>query len=204
MTCEIVDIGPDTVGSLITTITEFIKTGPISPGTLTTVPRVKVEYAFTDRPARSEITPFFSGSATGTISTNACATPNITVDMGSHKSTEMSGIGTSTSSTNFNIALNNCPADITAIKYQIDAVTSVLDAANAVVALDGSSSAKGVGVQLLNNAGNVQTLGVENTLAGVNGASSYTIPLRARYRQTEGSVRGGTANSSMTFSILYP
>ncbi|WP_143010639.1 fimbrial protein [Cupriavidus necator] len=75
--------------------------------------------------------------------------------VGTHQNKEFAGPGTYTSSPGFNIALNNCPAGMTSVSYRIDAVTPALDAANSVVSLDASSTASGIGVQLLDHSGNV-------------------------------------------------
>ena len=92
-----------------------------------------------------------------------------------------------------------------AIHYQIDAVTPIVDNANAVVDLDGSSSAAGIGVQLLDGDGNPAILGTKRPFAGYNGATggNYTIPMRARYRQTGDTITPGSANSAVTFTMSY-
>ncbi|WP_322061195.1 fimbrial protein [Paraburkholderia sp. J63] len=90
----------------------------------------------------------------------------------------------------FTIDLNDCPAGLgqygLAIQYEIDANTTILDSTNAVVALDGTSSATGVGIQLLDGNGNPFPLGQVVALNGYNPATggSHTVPLRARYYQT--------------------
>jgi len=78
------------------------------------------------------------------IAVSACTTPDVPVTLGPHASTELKGANTFGSSTSFNINLNNCPAGMNSIQYSIDPVTSVLNSAQSVVALDASSSATGV------------------------------------------------------------
>ncbi|MGX6567415.1 hypothetical protein [Cupriavidus necator] len=51
------------------------------------------------------------------------------------------------------------------MSYRIDAVTPALDAANSVVSLDASSTASGIGVQLLDDSGNVFPLGTTKVLS---------------------------------------
>jgi major type 1 subunit fimbrin (pilin) len=95
---------------------------------------------------------------------------------------------------------------MTGIEYRIDPVTTVLDSAQSVVALDGSSSASGTGVQLLDSTGtHAFPLGQSVRFNDYNPATggSYGIPLQARYYQTGASIGVGTANTSMTFTMTY-
>ena len=105
-------------------------------------------------------------------------------------------------------SLNSCPAGMNTVQYRIDPVTSVLNSAQSVVALDNSastSSATGVGVQLLDGNGAVFPLSTYKTFAGYDktNGGSYTIPFKARYYQTATRVTPGAANTSMTFTMLY-
>ncbi len=138
----------------------------------------------------------------------ACTTPDVTVALGTHPQSEMSGLNTYTSSTSFNVSLNNCPAGMNTVQYRIDPVTSVLNSGQSVVALDnssGTSSATGVGVQLLDGNGAVFPLSTYKTFASYDktNGGSYAIPFKARYYQTAARVTPGAANTSMTFTMLY-
>jgi major type 1 subunit fimbrin (pilin) len=142
---------------------------------------------------------------TTTIAPRSCTTPDVTVDLGSHKSSEFTGVGSTTAPVNVNIALNACPAGMNSVQYRIDPVTTVIDRTQSIVALDGSSSASGVGVQLLNSAGTAAfPLSSYQTFSGYNKSTggSFTIPLKARYYRT-GAISEGTANTAMTFTMLY-
>ncbi|RDK08675.1 type 1 fimbrial protein [Cupriavidus lacunae] len=163
-----------------------------------------MSYALNNQTGTWPLNNMYSGSATGTIGVGACLTPDVTADLGTHDSKEFSGQGSAASATAFNIALNNCPSGIGSVKYQVDAVTSVLDASKSVVALTATSTATGVGVQVLDNAGNVLPLGQPIAFAGYNSSGgNFTIPLKARYYQTGSRVTGGTADSAMTFTMNY-
>ncbi|RDI99213.1 type 1 fimbrial protein [Dyella solisilvae] len=136
----------------------------------------------------------------------ACTTPNVVVRLGKHMQSEFMGEGYTTAAVRFQIDLNNCPAGMTSIAYRIDAATTVLDATQSVVALDGSSSATGVGVQLLDGSGTTSfPLGRAVNFEGYDphAGGSYSIPLKARYYQTGSSVGVGPANTSMTFTMIY-
>lgn len=144
-----------------------------------------------------------------TIQVAACTTPDVLVKLGSHSPNEagLASIGGTTQAVAFNVNLNSCPAGMNSIQYRIEPTTTVINSAQSVVALDSSSSASGVGVQLLNGAGaaaaplsttTFQTFsGYFKTLGG-----SYTIPFQARYYRT-GNITPGTANTSMTFTMQY-
>lgn len=136
----------------------------------------------------------------------ACTTPDVVVSLGKHVQTEFTGADPASKAVSFNISLNGCPAGMNSIEYRIDPVTKVLDGAQSVVALDGSSSATGVGVQLLDSTGTTPfPLGREVIFSEYNSAmgGSYTIPLKARYYRTDASIGVGTANTSMTFTMTY-
>jgi major type 1 subunit fimbrin (pilin) len=178
-----------------------------------------VEVVVTGRPGSGQI----NGAVTATVTLDSllvtnittttftatalsCVTPNVTVPLGTHNSSELQGVGTGTAAVTFNLSLNSCPAGLYSIKYQIDPTTAVVgNATNGVVALDASSTATGVGVQLLNNSGVAFALGSQQTFSGYSFATggSYTIPLKARYYQTGAKVGPGTANTSMTFTMNY-
>ncbi|NML33937.1 type 1 fimbrial protein [Paraburkholderia sp. G-4-1-8] len=149
------------------------------------------------------------------IVTPSCTTPDVNVVMSSIKQSELKGVGTSAGTTSFNIALNSCPAGMNSIQYEIDPATTVVSSTDAVIALDGSSTATGIGLQLLDNDGNPLTAakGFQSaaTLGSAPGSSTYnsstggdyTIPLKVRYYQTGTPVGPGTANSEMTFTMTY-
>ncbi len=135
----------------------------------------------------------------------ACTTPDVTIPLGDHLQSEFTGVNSFSSSTSFNIALTNCPAGMKSVTYRIDPTTTVLNASKSVVALDGSSTATGVGVQLLDGTGAVFPLSTVKTFSGyvTSTGGSYTIPLRARYYQTAAAITPGPANTSMTVTMQY-
>ncbi|WP_458722451.1 fimbrial protein [Pseudomonas brenneri] len=127
----------------------------------------------------------------GTYSTNV---PSWTSQSGTYPS----GVGTSGS------------RDNNSLMFRIDAARVAINAPNGVLSLDpsatdGAPAASGVGIQIAtpNNApvpfGKNQSSGLSlRTSEG-----SYSIPLRARYLQTEKQVTPGPANASATFTITY-
>jgi major type 1 subunit fimbrin (pilin) len=179
---------------------QLVVTGPITPGQV--VPAGKAGYI---QYGTLETFDMVLGNPI-TLVPVGCNTPNVTVNLGSHRITELKGVGTYTASTSFNIALNSCPANMNSIRYEIDAVTPVVNSPNSVVALSSSpSSAAGVGVQILDGNGNPFPLDQPVTLSGYTPATggSYSVPLQARYYQTAASVTPGWANSLLTFTMFY-
>jgi major type 1 subunit fimbrin (pilin) len=136
------------------------------------------------------------------VISQACVTPDVIVPMGQHLPSELAG--GFTASVGFNISLNSCPAGMNSIQYRIDPMTAVLNSAQSVVALDSSSTATGVGVQLLDGTGAVFPISTLQTFSGYNPSSggNYTIPMRARYYRT-GTITPGPANTSMTITMQY-
>lgn len=133
-----------------------------------------------------------------------CTTPSITVPMGVRKSSDFNGIGTRLSPTGFTINLNACPAGINSIKYRLDSTTTVTNPAASVVALSTDSIAEGVGVQILDNMDNPFPLGVDTVLSNYNDTGgNFSIPLKAAYYQTASTIKGGAANTSLTFTMTY-
>lgn len=136
----------------------------------------------------------------------ACTTPDVTVALGKHSSTEFTGPGSTTSAVSFNINVNACPAGMNSVKYRVDPSTTVVDQSRSVVALDKSSSATGVGIQLLKSDGTTALpLATLTATTGYNATSggNFQIPLKARYYQTGASVGPGPANTTMTFTMSY-
>lgn len=144
-----------------------------------------------------------------TIVPLSCSTPNVNVPLGSHRKSEFTGVSSTTRNVNFNFAVNGCPSDLghfgPAIQYKVEAVTAILNSSQSVVALDSSSEATGIGVQLLDGNGVVFPLNTYKTFSGYNGATggSYNIPFQARYYQAAATVSPGKANTSMTITMLY-
>jgi len=181
---------------------QYIVTGPVSAG-VSTLPLTLAQASYGTTVVNRLVL-----AAPTTFVFVACTTPNVTVPMGTHKASELSGVGTTTTAVAFNISLNSCPAGMgtsgPAIQYEIDPSTTVVSSANAVVSLDSGSTASGIGVQLLNGSGVPVPLGTRQTFSGYNPSTggSYTIPLQARYYRTA-TVTPGTADTEMTFTMTY-
>lgn len=96
------------------------------------------------------------------------------------------------------------------LQYRVDPARAAINAGNGVLSLDpttgGSApAATGVGVQVAtpNGIGLPLATNRNSGLALRATEGSYSIPLRARYLQTQTKVTPGPANASATFTITY-
>ncbi|MEN2468963.1 fimbrial protein [Burkholderia sp. GS2Y] len=187
----------------------LVKTGPITAGTVTG--GVLVVGASATNTGGSVYTvaasPLVSFSLTPTIvNVAACITPNVTVNMGSYMQSAFKGIGSTTSpAIPVTVAVNACPSGLNTIQYQFIPVNAVLDSTNGVLALSSDSTASGIGLQLKDNNGNALKYNTQYTLTSYSKSTggSYTIPLKATYYQTAASVKAGSANAVLTFTMTY-
>lgn len=183
----------------------FVKTGPISGGVVTGMGTFAT-VGMAPRPIVAGILPanmVLAGATTFTVL--ACTTPDVSVNLGTHSADELPTVGATTAATGFQIALTNCPTGMNSVSYRIDPMTSVLDATQSVVALDSTSTATGVGVQLLQADGAtplpLSTTTLFNGYSAATGGS-YAIPLQVRYVRN-GDLTTGQANTAMTFTMTY-
>lgn len=136
----------------------------------------------------------------------SCQTPSVPVAMGDdYKLHEFRDAGATPRKVRFNIGLNRCQTGIKKVTYSLKANTPVIDAANGIVALNYSSTAKGVGLQLLDDAG--QPIALDTTYpfdAFTTTGTDFKIPLSASYyRLTTEELKAGSANTEVTFIVNY-
>ncbi|WP_222424515.1 fimbrial protein [Yersinia frederiksenii] len=181
----------------------LVKTGPISAGTVNSMTVAKAPMFINEEWSTTLVNTINITSTRVTVL--SCTTPDVLVKLGTHDASELAGMGSFSAAVGFDIALNNCPAGINTITYQIDAITPILNAASSVVALDNSSTASGIGVQLLDGMGNPFPFAKPTQLMSYSGTTggNYKIPLKARYYQTESRLNPGTANTMMSFTMTY-
>jgi type 1 fimbria pilin len=176
---------------------ELVKIGPVMEG-------AEVPAADVATYAAGSINPMATMNLTHRIvvTPQTCTTSDVPVLMGTQKTSGFSGINTRLLPVPFSIKLNACPMGIKSVKYRLDPNTK-FDQTTSVVDLSTGSTAKGVGVQILDNSNNPTPLGVDNVSGYSPGSSNFSIPLKAAYYQTGSSVTGGSANTSLTFTMTY-
>lgn len=94
---------------------------------------------------------------------------------------------------------------MSSIKYQIDATTTISNPSQGVVALNSSSTASGIGVRITDSNSLPIQYGNPYTLSSyLSTGGNYTIPLKAAYyRLGTTAIQPGSANTSVTFTMLY-
>ncbi|WP_174389753.1 fimbrial protein [Burkholderia metallica] len=115
-----------------------------------------------------------------------------------------SGVGSTSSSKRFTIgvACDTGVAGAYAVHLMLEG--AVLNASNGVLALSSSSTAFGVGIQLLMSDGQPVPLGTPWRIADSPASSlNLQVPLSARYYQVGPAPGPGIANGSATFTIIY-
>lgn len=143
--------------------------------------------------------------------TCSTTTPSLQVELGTHALGKAGAIGSGIGSTS--------PAKDFSIEIQCDSGVAgdfvvnmmfegnALDAGSGVLALSSESNASGVGIQLLRNDGQPVQLGTPWQIADSPSLqprlSNFSVPLSARYYQTDAAAKPGTANGTATFTIIY-
>lgn len=133
---------------------------------------------------------------------SSCQTPSINVDLGKQYTSKFGGIGTTIGKKAFSIALNDCPAGLSGISYQLDPVNPAFDAKQGILALD-EGGASGVGIQITDQNNAVVTLGEAHRFLKTEPTGNYAIALQAAYYKTADQIEPGKANASMQFTITY-
>ncbi|UWF51515.1 type 1 fimbrial protein [Pseudomonas sp. N3-W] len=139
------------------------------------------------------------------LNSASCQTPDVTVQMGEdYQLQDFSKVGNAPRTIKFNIELNECQTGIQKVTYSLRATSQVIDQKNGVMALNTTSTAKGIGLKLMNDAGQPIDLGTTYSLNGFNAnGTNFKIPLSAAYYRLADKLEAGTANASATFTVNY-
>ena len=136
----------------------------------------------------------------------SCKTPSVSVAMGDdYQLHEFSDANSTPRTVRFNIALNQCQAGIQKVTYSLKANTTAIDAEKGIVALNAGSTAKGIGLQLMNDVGLPIALDTIYPFdAFTTSATDFNIPLSASYyRLMNDELKAGSANTEVTFIVNY-
>jgi major type 1 subunit fimbrin (pilin) len=143
------------------------------------------------------------------IQSTTCETPNISVNLDKHLSSEFSGINSKSAAKAFNFEIKKCDPGMNSVNYTFKPAAGVTlkqaGTSNQYITLDGSSTATGVGIQVLYENDTLVPFNSKIKYTGYNKTTggSYTIPMKARYIQTASTITGGTANSAVEFTMSY-
>lgn len=192
---------PQTITTNFTDAFELVKVGTISTGVL---PAFNLAYDYRNASGNTFGRLINFKISDALITSMSCGVNNtaVSVPMGTVKRKDFKGPGTwpgDTDTRNFNISLN-CNTG-TSVNFKIEG--NAQNASQGILSLNGGAeSASGVGIQLLHNNSPLPLSTMINTgTAATEG--EYSIPLQARYYQTQSAVTSGTANSSATFTLTY-
>lgn len=146
-------------------------------------------------------------NGTATVNVAACETPDITVNLQKHDRAGFPNVGSTSATTPFTFKLNNCDTGMTSVSYTFKPASGITlngSGTGQYLSLDDSSTASGVGVQVLYENGTNVPFNTKTAFTGYNKTTGgdYTIPMKARYIRT-GDISGGTANSAVEFTMSY-
>lgn len=140
------------------------------------------------------------------LNSASCQSPGVSVNMGDdYELGEFIKAGDTSRDIKFNIALNQCEASIQKVTYSLQATSQIVNRQEGVVALNPSSTAKGIGLKLMGEDGKPIVLGSTYRFYGFNTTDkNFKIPLSAAfYRLPNSTLEAGTANASVTFTVSY-
>lgn len=189
------------------TSVNFVKTGPIAPGPITWIPAVTMSYTLNGQAGSWPLPTYYSGNYTGNIVLLTCTTPSVNVNLGTIKANELAVVGSTSAEKNFNIELNNCPSGMNSVDYRLEPITQIVQSPGWHFLLDGTSTATGVGIQILYQSdSSIVPLGpsanVRVSAYNSSTGGTYVIPMKARYIRT-GNITPGTANGLVNFTMTY-
>ncbi|MFC0226141.1 fimbrial protein [Serratia aquatilis] len=167
------------------------------------------------------------------VVSQTCTTPDVNVPLGSFETSIFTAVGTVTPWKDASITLNNCPrfygyynnssyntspgsgattvgsAVANILNVKLTPQNSIWDTVKGIMNItSGTGAASGVGIQLAwgDKSGTPQPINWNQTYnytPGNTTATTFKIPLSARYYQTSNTVTPGRANGNVTFTINY-
>ena len=194
----------------VTISAQFIKTGAVVPGALTTIPALSIANYKNNQSGTDAWGNAFTGAASGSFSSIACSVTQsaVLVTMPQANTKDLPSVGATTGTTPFSLSLNCDPGVRVAVT--VTDATTPSNGSN-TLSLTADSTAKGIGYQL--SYANVPILyGPDSSAAGntnqimvsssPTSGGAFSVPLKASYIRT-GVVNPGTANAKATFTMSY-
>ena len=152
------------------------------------------------------IADFLAGGLVISTTGGTCTTSDVTVNLPPVSRTDFSGVGYTAARTDFNLNFTKCPAGLSSISYLFTPTTAIINNANGVFALASTSTASGVGIQLLNDQDIPLSFNTAYLLTDYDPTqnnANYTVPLRAGLYQTEANVSSCVVKGAVTFTLVY-
>ncbi|GHH59913.1 fimbrial protein [[Pseudomonas] boreopolis] len=195
---------------------ELIKTAAqTGSGVIAPNGRFTTYYLDGDGPSKPMLTSTFKGSGTTVVSPTCnvqVGSKNIVVDFGSVPNTAFTGVGSRVANRDFVIKLDCQGSNLAEYQSKVGiSLNAAQDGSNLPGVLQiagGANAATRIGIELVNmQSGREaelrfgQTIDVGTTTPG---DATFSLPLRARYVQTQaGQVGAGDASGTATFTIQY-
>lgn len=180
---------------------QFVKTGNIQAGNFNS--GIVAAYIVSENGAWQTETPIQMGAGNVVVIQDTCTvnTPTVNVNLGVWNTGDLSGIGSKTTDVpvNMSLACQNSGIAISAT------ITADADASQSgtIKLTAGSTSASGVGVQLVDSNGNPLTLNNKFTVTSSTNVGAYNPGWKARYIQTGNTVTPGDGNAMVTVAFNY-
>lgn len=111
-------------------------------------------------------------------------------------------VGQGSGAKNFSIGLTCDNDSVVGITLDAAPGITIVDASHGILGLQGTSSATGIGVQILEENGSVVPMQARNDFGSVRANVTFVHPYYARYIRV-GSVSAGSVNSAMVFTMDY-
>lgn len=203
-----------TFSSQLSATVSLVVTGPVGSGALSVNPAGSSGYAgvyaafYVGELGDSLFRIVAAGAPTVSQSSCTVNTPKLTVSLPQARSSALQNVGDTTGATTATIGLT-CPAGLKVNVTLTDATTPANTSANLTLTPD--SSAKGVGLQILNSSGAPVAYGPDSAAAGnlnqwsagVSTAGGFNVPLTVQYVRTSGPLQPGTVRGLATFTMSY-
>lgn len=141
-----------------------------------------------------------------TVTTLSCRTPDVSVELGDHSSLELPAVGSRTAPVKFKLQITDCAAGLNVVNYGFNVSSGTeYTAAEGLVGLTRTSTAKGIKVKLMNAAGTAavkfnEWIKLDDYKSSTGG--SYQVDLSAAYERT-GDITSGTANAEIIVAMNY-
>ncbi|MBB1631108.1 hypothetical protein A9975_09525 [Cupriavidus sp. UME77] len=138
----------------------------------------------------------------------SCSTPDQSVALPNVVLYKFKGVGSTgdqSSTKGFDLRFNNCPPGFARVGYTLTPIGGPAPAFAGALPVAGGSTAKGVAIQITGTNGTPATFNQQFPLSAYSSSTggSYTVPMNARYIQTEATVTTGTISGMMSVLVDY-
>ncbi|EHP41766.1 Fimbrial protein [Cupriavidus basilensis OR16] len=147
-------------------------------------------------------------AATVRLVNGTCSTPDQSVvlpAMALHKLTGTGSTGGQSGTRRFELRFNNCPPGYARVGYTLTPIGGPAPAFAGALPVPGGSTAKGVAIQITDSNGTPAMFNQRLPLSAYSTSTggTYSIPMTARYIQTEATVTPGTISGMMSVLMDY-